>query len=131
MSIKLNTINWWTTTRRSAIRRDKARFEIRARIFRVRGQEAFQDIRVFESNASRYHNATLSRCHEINDKEKKQYYNNRILQIEHGPFTPLIFSIYGSMGRECTKCHSKLAEFWSDKRKQNNSLTVNWFRGMF
>ena len=94
----------------ASITGDEARLDIRARIFWMRGQEAFLDIRVFNPNANRYLNATLPRCHEINEREKKQNYNNRILQIEHGTFTPLVFSIYGSMGRECTKFYSKLAE---------------------
>ena len=81
---------------------------------------------VFDPSANRYLNATLPRCHEINEKEKKRNYNNRILQTEHVTFTPLAFSIYGSMGRECTKFYSKLAELLSDKRKKSKSLTVNW-----
>ena len=58
----------------------------------------------------------------------KRNYNNGILQIEHGTDTHLVFSIYGSIGRECTKFYSKLAELLSDKRKQSRSLTVNWLR---
>ena len=92
----------------------------------MRGQEAFLDIRVFDPNANRYLNATLTRCHEINEKEKKRNYNNRILQIENGTFTPLVFSIYGSLEREYTKFYSKLTELLSDKYKQSKSLAVNW-----
>ena len=113
---------------RSAIAGDEARLDIRARSFWVRGQEAFLDIRVFDPNAKRYPIATLPWCHEINEKEKKHNYNNRILQIEHGTFTPLVFSIYGSMGREFAKFYSKLSELLSDKRKESISLTVNWLR---
>ena len=113
---------------RLAITGDEARIDIRARSFWVRGQEAFLDIRVFDPNANKNLNATLPRCHKINEKEKKRNYNNRILQIEHGTFTPLVFSIYGSMGRECRKFYSKLAELLSDKRKESKSLTVNWLR---
>ena len=112
----------------SAITGDEARLDIRARSFWVRGQEAFLDIRVFDPNAKRYPIATLPWCHEINEKEKKHNYNNRILQIEHGTFTPLVFSIYGSMGREFAKFYSKLSELLSDKRKESISLTVNWLR---
>ena len=88
---------------RLAITGDEARIDIRARSFWVRGQEAFLDIRVFDPNANKNLNATLPRCHKINEKEKKRNYNNRILQIEHGTFTPLVFSIYGNMRRECAK----------------------------
>ena len=101
----------------SAITGDEARLDIRARSFWVRGQEDFLDIRVFDPNANRYLSATLPRCHEINEKEKKRNHNNRTLQIEHGTFTSLAFSTYGSMRRECVKFYSKLAEQLSDRHK--------------
>ena len=65
----------------------------------MKDQEAFLDIRVFDPNANRYLNATLLRCQKINKKVKKQNYNKTILQTEHGTFTPLVFSLYGSMGK--------------------------------
>ena len=33
--------------------------------------------------------------------KKENSIQREILQIEHGTFTPLIFLIYGSTGREC------------------------------
>ena len=36
-----------------------------------------------------------------NVKEKKENYNNSVTQIEHGSFTPLVFSIYDGMIRKC------------------------------
>ena len=104
---------------RSAVTGDEASLNTRARNFWVRGQEAFLNIRVFNANANRCINTTLPQCHETNDKEKKRNYNYRILQIEHGAFTTLAFSIYGSMGRECTKFYSKLEELLSNKRKES------------
>ena len=97
----------------------------------MRGQEDFLDIKVFDPNANRYLSATLQRCHEINEKEKKRNHNNRILQIELGTFTSLAFSTCGSRERECVKFYSKLAELLSDKRKESISLTVNWVRTKF
>ena len=60
-------------------------------------------LRVFDPNACRYRNKSLQQCHFMNEQEKKRAYNEKILQIEHGTFTPLVFSINGSMGRECQK----------------------------
>ena len=57
---------------RSAITGDEAKLDIRAQNFWVKGQETFLDISVFDPNAIRYLNATLPRCHEINEKEKKR-----------------------------------------------------------
>ena len=45
----------------------------------------------------------------MNEQEKKRACNERILQIDHGTFTPLVFSVNGSMGRECQKLYLRLA----------------------
>ena len=84
----------------TAIRGDEARLDIRARGLWERGQQAFLDTRVFDPNASRYLNTSIQQCCNINEKEKKRNYSERILQIDHSTFTPLVFSLYGGMGRE-------------------------------
>ena len=33
-------------------------------------------------------------------KKKKRQYNQRVIQVEHGSFTPLVFSAYGGTGQE-------------------------------
>ena len=62
--------------------------------------EARVDIRtrVFYPNACHYRNKSLQQCYIMNDQKKKLVYNERILQIDHGTHTLLVFSINGSMG---------------------------------
>ena len=79
---------------------------------------AFFDVRVFKPNAKRYINHTLSKSYEINEKEKKKCYNERILQVEHEGFTPLVMSATGGMGRECKEFYSRLSEIVAQKRGQ-------------
>ena len=63
----------------------------------------------------------------MNEKEKKRAYNERILgtftPLDHGTFTPLVFSIDGSMGRECQKFYSRLAQVISEKRDLPQSIS--------
>ena len=82
------------------------RLDVRAHDFWERGQQVFFDLRVFDPNTCRYLNKLLQRFHVINENEEKRAYNERVLQIDHGTFIPLFFSIYGSMGRECHKFYS-------------------------
>ena len=74
----------------------------------------------------------------INEKEKKKYYHERIMQIEHGSFTPVAMSATGGMSRECQRFYFHLSEMISEKHdinystmdwKENNIFTdkVNWF----
>ena len=85
-------------------------------------------LRVSDPNACRYLNKSLQQRHVMNEKEKKRAYNERVLQIEHGTFTPLVFSIYGTMRRECRTFYSRLSDLLSEKRDLPKSITMNWIR---
>ena len=89
---------------------------------------AFLDVRVFNPNAKQYANIELSKAYEINEKEKKKTYNERILQVEHGSFTPLVMSATGGMSRECKKFYSRLVEMICKKRKTNCNVTITWIQ---
>jgi hypothetical protein len=108
--------------------KDEARADVCARGFWTTGQMAFFDVRVFNPIAKRYSNQELSKTYEINEKEKKKQYNERILQVEHGSFTPLVMSATGGMGRECHKFYSRLSEIIAEKRGQNYSIIASWIR---
>ena len=66
---------------RSANIDDEARLDIRARSFWMRGEQAFFDVRIFNPFAS-------------------THLNQRVIDIEHGSFTPLVMSAYGGCSRE-------------------------------
>ena len=110
------------------IRGDEARLDIRVRGLWEKGHQAFIHVSVLDPNASRYLNTSIQQCYSINEKEKKRNYNERILQIDHGIFTPLVFSLYGGMGRECKTFYSRLAELLSIKRNISKSVATNWIR---
>ena len=61
-------------------------------------------------------------------KQKKNQYNARIIQIEKGSFTPLIFSCTGGAGPEAAKFMKELADKISSKRSENYSQTVSFIR---
>ena len=107
---------------------DGARLDICARGFWVAGQKAFYDVRVFNPLAKRYANQSLRKSYEINEKEKKRSYNQRILEVDNGSFTPLIMNAMGGMGRECQIFYQRLSEKLADKRKTNISITVSWVK---
>ena len=114
--------------RRKTNRSNEARLDIRARVFWNSGQQAFFDIRVFDPNACKYLNKSLQQCHAINEDEKKRSYNEQVLQFDHRTFTDLVFSIYGSMRRECKMFYSRLSQLISDKSNLSKSITMNWTR---
>ena len=113
---------------RAANTSDEARLDVAARGFWTAGQIALFDIRVFYSNATRYANQSLQQCYASNENEKKRKYNNRVMNVELGCFTPLVFWANGGMSRECKKFYSRLAETISAKRKEEYAITISWLR---
>ena len=103
---------------------DEARSDISARGFWIRGQREFFDIRVFDPNPQRHQNKNLRKYYEISEQEKKREYSSRILNVEQGTFTPLVFSATGGMGRECLMFFKKLSQLISIKRKEELSVVT-------
>ena len=116
---KLLPVTGENFSNRTANTLTEARLDIRSRWFWDRGQQAFFDIRVFDPNGKRYLNSALPQCYGQNEKEKKRQYNESVLQIKHGSFTPLVFSIYGGMSRECSTFYNRLLKLLSEKRDTN------------
>ena len=106
----------------------EARLDISTRGFWLPGQSAFFDVRVFDPFAQRYKSQSLQKCYISNENEKKRKYNQRILEVENGSFTPLVFALTGGMGRECKTFIGQLAEKIATKRNLNTSLVISWLR---
>ena len=97
-------------------REDDSRCDVAARGFWVRGSKAFLDVRVFNPMAKSYSNQPLARTYNSLEKSKKAKYNERILNVEHGTFTPLVFSCFGGMGTEAQRFFNRLAVKVAEKR---------------
>ena len=64
----------------------------------------------------------------INSKKKKKNYNERILEVEHGSFTPIVMSAYVGIGKEGSKSYNRLAELLAEKKNQQLSVMTSWIR---
>ena len=113
---------------RTPNRAPDARLDISARSFWTRGQRTFFDVRVCDPTAPRLLSKPLQTIYKEHEQEKRRQYNQRVLQIEHGSFTPLVFSIYGGMSPECSRFYSRLSLLLSEKRNEQQSLTTSWVR---
>lgn len=107
---------------------NEARVDIRAQGFWERVQQPFFDVRVFDPNINRYVKAALPQCYVQYEKEKKRNYRNSVLQIEHGSFITLVFSMYGGMGRTWRTLYSSLAKLIADKQNITHFVAINWVR---
>ena len=66
--------------------------------------------------------------YETHEKEKKRGYNARVLQIERGTFTPLVFSTSGGMGKEASKLVKRLAQRMEVSTGQRYADAVGYIR---
>jgi hypothetical protein len=107
---------------------DEARADIRARGFWCQQQNAYFDVRVFYPHASSYVHQNLPALYASMEKRKKREYNDRILQIEQGSFTPLVFATTGGMGQEATAALKKLASCLAEKRQEPYSQVLGLLR---
>ena len=67
----------------------------------------------------------------MNEQEKRRAYNERILQIDHSTFAPLVFSMSGSMGRECQKFYLRMTQVNPKRETFRNRFQVITFRQKF
>ena len=102
--------------------------DIRARGVWRTGQNAYFDVRITNVNADSQKNQSIAKILKKHENEKKRNYNSRIMNIEHGTFTPLIFAINGGVGPECVKFHQHLADRIALKSGDRYETVLSWIR---
>ena len=107
---------------------DGARLDVRASGFWSHCQDSFFDVRVFHPNAPSNSSRSISAAYKKHEDEKKRNYGQRVLEIEHGVFTPLILATTGGMGREAQTFYKRLADLLSHKRDVPYSSLMGWLR---
>ena len=103
------------TFHRSANTREDARLDVRAKDFWRQGQNAYFDVRITNTDSNSQRNQPVKSILRKHEQDKKREYNARVMEIEHGTFTPVVLSIKGVMGKECAIYHKALAEKLSQK----------------
>ena len=107
---------------------DEARLDFRARGFWRSGQNSFYDVCVTNAESTSQENRTVDAVLRTHETRKKTAYNNRIMEIEQGTFTPIIFTTKGAMGHECEKFHKSLAQKLAKKRGEKYADVMRYIR---
>ena len=106
----------------------KARLDIAARGVWSQGEKTYFDVRVTHTNALSNRGKTLDQIYRKNENEKKNLYNDRIINVEKSSFTPLVFSTSGGMAPECLKLNKRIAELLAHKRNEQYSVVMSFIR---
>ena len=115
---------------RTANREDGARLDIVAEDFWGRDrQRTYFDVRVFNPLSRSYQKSSIAQSYRKNEQEKRRQYNERNREIQHGSFSPLIFTTSGSMGPTATVVYKRIATMIAEKKNSKlHSKTIHWLR---
>ena len=87
--------------------------------------ELFFDVRVTHVNSKcNQGKATPAIFKEQEEEEKKRENQQRVLDVEMGSFTPLVFGTYGGMGADCNCFLKRLAERLSENNEEPYHITI-------
>ena len=79
-------------------------------------------------NSPTYEKKDMEQIYKAHEMRKMKKYNNRIIQVEKGTFTPLIYSTNGGWGPQATRYHKRLAEKLSQKRGEDYAAIMCYMR---
>ncbi|XP_068684892.1 uncharacterized protein [Montipora foliosa] len=113
---------------RSAVTSSEARLDIKAGDFWSRGVTAFFDVRVTHVNSKCNQSKPTTEVFKDQEEEKKRKYQQRVLEVEMGSFTPLVFGTNGGMGNECQRFLKHLADKLVQKDGEPYNNVINWLR---
>ena len=71
---------------------------------------------------------TTTAAYRKHELAKKREYAQRVREVEHGVFTPLVLSTTGGMGREAETFYKRLADGISRKERKEYSVVMGWIR---
>ena len=107
---------------------DESRLDFAGKGFWQNSEMAFFDVKVFSPFAKSHVNKNLDALFKSEEKKKKDKYNDRVIQIEHGSFTPVVLSSSGGFGREGSCFVSRLIDKIAEKQGTEKSLVANYVR---
>ena len=86
------------------------------------------DLRIFSPCAQSNRHSRPTSCYRKHELIKKRQYEQRVREVEHASFTPLVLSATGGMAKEATVFYKRLAHRLSSKWDQPYNKTLFWLR---
>ena len=91
-----------------------------------RFERSFFDVRVFNPGAPSNH--PFKSAYHRHEREKRRQYEQHIREIEHGHFSPLVFTTTGKMGDAASQVYRRLANLLTEKLKLSYGEVMGWIR---
>ena len=107
---------------------DRAAPDISSRGIWSTFERTFFDVRVLHPNAPSYQSTSLTSLYANHEKEKMRKYNSRVLTVEKGSFTPLVYTTFGGWAPQAVRYHKRLAELIAKKKNEEYHQVINHIR---
>ena len=88
---------------------DGARLDVSARGLWSLGEKTMFDIRITHPTSPTYMNMEMTNIYKLHEKQKRDQYLDRVINVEKASFTPLVFSTTGGMAPECIRTNKRIA----------------------
>jgi hypothetical protein len=113
---------------KSAIKDNEARSDIMVGGFWSTMRQAYFDVKVVSPLARSYAHLTPAALFRQAEKTKNRQYKERIREVEHGDFSPLVFTTAGGLAPQSQIVIKRIAEKLSEKQSINLSVVSGWLR---
>ena len=107
---------------------EKARLDIAAVGLWSPCEKSYFDVRITHPNAESQVKKSIKEILLDHEKQKKNSYNDRVIHVERGSFTPLVFLTTGGMGNECDRVNKRLADLIARKKGERYADVVTHIR---
>ena len=91
-------------------------------------ERTYFDIRVFNPHAPSNRHTDLQSVYRKHEQIKKRAYEQRIREVEHSTFSPLVLSATGGLAGEANIFYKRLASMLASKWDHSYSSTLCWLR---
>ena len=113
---------------KSANKEADARSDIKCCGFWSNKRQAYFDVKVVSPFARSYAHLKPSQLFKMAERAKIREYRERIREVEHADFNPLVFTCTGGMAPQCHLILKRLAEQLSKKQNIQQSVVSGWLR---
>ena len=108
---------------------DSARLDVAVNGFwGGRSERCFIDVRVFNPFAPSNSSSSLSSTFRKHEKIKHRAYGQRVREVEHATFTPIVLAATGGLAHEATVFYKRLASLLATKWGDDYSVVLGWLR---
>jgi len=113
---------------KSANKEADARSDIKCCGFWSSKRQAYFDVKVVSPFARSYARYKPAQLFKMAENAKIREYRERIREVEHADFNPLVFTCTGGMAPQCHLVLKRLAEHMSKKQNLPHSKVSGWLR---